>query len=228
MAEQLFNLSKLIDDYMAEANEEKGKRIKEWYKEKGIDYKFYPSQVHKCSRNIVYNMLDYPSDPLPPRVLRIMDNGTSMHDRFEELFGEMGILVADELPITNEDLYIRGRTDALIRVDDDLALVELKSANDRQFSYMKKQGEPAEKYVMQLQLYMHLTGIHKGIILIENKNDQSLLEFWIDYDEVMAEEIVNKIEHVIEHVKKEEIPPREKAKTSFDCRYCDYRDICWE
>lgn len=222
-------LTKLLNDFLEERQkqqnaerEEKSKALREAGK-----FKFYPSSIAKCRREIVYQMLGYPKQDIPTRVLRIFDNGDSMHERYQNWFAEMGILISPELPLKNEELCISGRTDALIRINDELVLVELKSANDRSFGWMVKKNEPKEDYVMQLQLYLHLTGIDKGIILIENKNDQTILEFPIAYDKEMSNELINKIKYCVDHAKSNEIPERDYTKSTFQCKYCDYAEMCW-
>jgi hypothetical protein len=191
------------------------------------EFKFYPSSIGKCPREIVYAMLGYPRPEIPSRVLRIFDNGDSMHERYQNWFAEMGILISPELPIKDDELGISGRTDALIRLNDELILVELKSSNANQFERMQKAGAPREEFSQQLQLYLHLTGIKKGIILIENKNDQSILEFEEEYDNTMANELVRKIRSCIHHAKEGTLPDRPFNKSSFECRYCDFNTECW-
>lgn len=223
------DLTLLLNEYLLEKKKENdGQRAELEKKRRDTkDFKFYPSSIGKCSREIVYAMLGYSKPEIPSRVLRIFDNGDSMHERYQNWFGEMGILISPELPIKDEELGISGRTDALIRINDELVLVELKSSNTRQFERMQKEGLPKEEFSKQLQLYLHLTGIKKGIILIENKNDQSILEFTEDYDNELANELIKKIKDCIWHAKENLIPERPFAKTSFECRYCDFNIECW-
>lgn len=194
------------------------------------NFKFFPSSIGKCSRMVVYEMLGYQKKELPPKVLRILDNGNSMHLRYQDMFAEMGILIAPELPIKEPELGISGRTDALIKIEDELILVELKSANQKACDKMRKNNLPKEEYVMQLQLYLHLTGIQKGIILVENKNDQELLEYAVNYDPEIAKKLISKIEHCIKHAKQGKLPPREYEMVGWDspCKFCDFNEECWK
>ena len=212
----------------------------------------YPSSIGKCTRSVVYKMLGYPV-PLPePIGLSRMENGDYFHSRMEERFAKMGILVAPELPILNEELNISGRTDAVIfnpnanesKYDDvltlrdregkevwtgvnkEIALVELKSINSKGFSRVLSKG-PENGHPEQLLLYMYLTGIKQGLLLYENKNDQSLHEIWIDYDEVKVQKIIDKINTINHCVKTEVLPDREGSRSSFVCGWCDFKDVCW-
>lgn len=222
-------LTDLLNDFLNERQKQQNEeRMKKHEKQREAgEFKFYPSSIAKCRREVVYQMLGYPKEDIPTRVLRIFDNGDCMHERYQNWFAEMGILISPELPLKDKELCISGRTDALIKINDELILVELKSANDRSFNLMVKKNEPKEDYVMQLQLYLHITGIDKGIIFIENKNDQSILEFPITYDEEMAEELIDKIMYCVTHAKSNDIPERDYTKSTFQCKYCDYAEMCW-
>ena len=112
-----------------------------------------------------------------------------------------------------------------MEIEGEKYLVELKSANDKMFyNYLK---EPKEQHVDQLQLYMYLAGVHKGFILYENKNDQSLKEFYVEYDQTKVSQLIDKIITVNESVKNKTLPPRDYTKSHWQCRYCDFRALCW-
>jgi CRISPR/Cas system-associated exonuclease Cas4 (RecB family) len=104
-------------------------------------------------------------------------------------------------------------------------IVELKSISDSGFKYLGKGAK--EAHIMQLQLYMHITGIKQGCLLYENKNNQEMKEFFISYDAVMAEKIMKKIASANKHVNEGTLPPKEFERTDFECVYCDYKDLCW-
>jgi hypothetical protein len=68
--------------------------------------------------------------------------------------------------------------------DDDLVLLELKSANDRNFAELKK--SPEFTHVIQAHTYMWLTGYKRAKIIYINKNGYgptALAEHDISYDE---------------------------------------------
>lgn len=82
--------------------------------EQGRIGKFYPSSVGQCKRKIAYQMMGYPGKPINGQSLLVMENGTSFHNRMEEIFGNMDIMVAPELSLKHEELRISGRSDAII------------------------------------------------------------------------------------------------------------------
>jgi CRISPR/Cas system-associated exonuclease Cas4 (RecB family) len=170
----------------------------------------------------------------------------------EELLGTTDLMIAPELSIKSEELNISGRSDAIVKnymehkvtqeivtltdpdgkvvyegPESEILIIELKSINQRGFDWVLKKNEQKEEHELQLQLYMYLTGIKQGIVLYENKNKQELAEFFIKYDPQKVEYIINKIKTINKHVEDGTLPPREYVKTDFECRYCDYFDICW-
>lgn len=208
--------------------------------------KIYPSSIHKCSKALCYELLGYEKPLLDPRILRIMDNGNYMHERYQKMFKELGILVTEEAPIIYEELNISGRLDAIIMIDNNIAIAELKSCGENPFNKMKEANEPDPKYVAQIQLYMHITGVDLGVIYVENKNTQDVLEFWLSYDEEYCKKLLRKLKTVLAYVEKNSVIPREIAaeldefmmdrkkmyngkyvETCYYCRFCDYNCYCY-
>jgi hypothetical protein len=111
------------------------------------------------------------------------------------MFEAMGILVQAEMKIEREN--ISGHTDAWIKIrtftnpEGEDILVELKSAAARSFEWMKENNTPKKEHKAQLMFYMYLTGIKKGIIFVENKDNQELWEYELEYDENYANEFLN-------------------------------------
>lgn len=104
------NLIEMVHQYLVEKDRENQiRRIKE-----GRIGKFYPSSVGHCKRKVAYQMLGYPAKPKEGRSLLVLDNGTYFHERMEKYFEEMGILIAPELKLKNDELRISGRSDAII------------------------------------------------------------------------------------------------------------------
>lgn len=215
---------------------------------------FYPSSIGKCKRAVVYQMLGYPSKSIPGKNLLIMENGTSFHERMEDLFEEMGIMIAPELALKEPDLRISGRSDAITwnyLLDEDeeddeeivlydpsdktkeiyrgpsnhILIFEFKSIRSQNFEKLPK-TKPEKKHEMQLQLYFHLTGIKKGIVYYENKNTQESKYYVVERNQKMIDETIDYIKFCIEMSQKAELPEREGNPLDIMCRYCDFRDIC--
>ena len=92
----------------------------------------------------------------------------------------MGILLETETQILSDDPPISGRLDFLI--DHQVYgkyVIELKSINQRNFILLNK---PKPEHVIQLQIYLNLTGYEIGSVLYENKNDQKIKAFILKKD----------------------------------------------
>jgi CRISPR/Cas system-associated exonuclease Cas4 (RecB family) len=214
--------------------------------------KFYPSSVGRCRRQIAYQMLGYPGRDIPGRNLLIMENGTSFHNRMEHIFEQMGVMIAPELKLVDSDLRISGRSDAIVwnwlkteepeedheivlrdikdevvyeGKQSDVLIVELKSINNKNWDKLPK-TLPKMEHRMQLQLYMYLTGIRQGVVYYENKDTQEQKYFYVVYNPEMVNKIVSDIRYIIDHIDKNKLPERDYTPVSFECKWCDYRDMC--
>lgn len=142
---------------------------------------FYPSQLgNKCNRflYLAYNGLLSPA-PLSAQTQRIFDTGNSLETRMERYFRDMGILLGREKVVKCELPPISGRADFLIRHEENgTIIIELKSINNNNFGRLKTAPKP--EHEIQLQIYLNVLEVDKGVVLYENKNDQQLKAFQID------------------------------------------------
>lgn len=247
---QTTSLIEMVHNFLVKENQEKQQqRIEE-----GRIGKFYPSSVGRCKRQIAYQMLGYPGKPTPGRNLLIMDNGTYFHERMEDTFNRMGIMIAPELKLVDEELRISGRSDAIVwnwlkdpektydnteikltstdgkvvyeGPQSDVLIVELKSINNKNYEKLPK-TLPKMEHRMQLQLYMYLTGIRQGVVYYENKDTQEQKYFYVEYNIEMVEKVTNEIREIISHLDAGTLPDRPYPPVSFQCQWCDHKEICY-
>lgn len=194
--------------------------------------KLHPSTIGMCQRKIVFDMLMVPKEMPENRLMRIFQNGHSMHERYENLFRDMGILVQNEMKIESDD--ISGHTDAWIRIYSLDApegvdyLVELKSAYSKSFEWMVKNNSPKKEHKEQLTFYMHLSGIHKGILFVENKDTQELWEYPMEYNPELGRQLEEKARWCISLAKERVLPniPPKHTPSYYKCAQCDYNFYC--
>lgn len=221
--------------------------------ERRENIRFSPSQIGRSDRDIVLYMLGYIGVPKDGRVITIMDNGTSFHERIEKTFEDAGIMVAPELSLKDPDLRISGRSDAIIwnylREEDEedgpeikledpdgnivyegpnnyVLLVEFKSISENGF-YKLPKTKPKKEHEEQLQLYFYMTGIDKGIVYYENKNNQATQEYIVERDDEMIKEIVARIKRLIKRAEERDIPAPETPNTHFDIMFTDFKDMSY-
>lgn len=105
-----------------------------------------PSQAGRCNRANYYMRMQYESDgTIDPRTQRIFDNGTYTHERLQSYLIDMELLHMDEVPLINDEYNIQGHTDGFLNLKDEVAILEIKSINDNQFSQLKDAKEEHKK-----------------------------------------------------------------------------------
>ena len=105
-----------------------------------------PSQAGKCNRANFYMRMQYEDDgSIDPRTQRIFDNGTYTHERLQSYLIDMELLLMDEVPLINDQYNIQGHTDGFLNLEDEVAILEIKSINDNQFTQLKDAKEEHKK-----------------------------------------------------------------------------------
>jgi CRISPR/Cas system-associated exonuclease Cas4 (RecB family) len=86
-----------------------------------------------------------------------------------------------EWHLIDEEHFIKGRTDGIIKLGKEFVGLELKSANSMTVASQKKSSttEILDKWKRQLAVYLRLMGLKRGIILVENKDTQ---EYDLEYE----------------------------------------------
>ena len=154
-----------------------------------------------------------------------------MHRRYQRWLANSGILLFSEYPLKIPKYRILPKDIISLcglvpEMDDELAVVELKSSNNKKFSKMTEKNQPLIEYIEQIMLYLHFLEIPYGIIYVENKDNQDILEFWIEYDNKLAQELVQRIEMINDYVDKKELPPRPYSSPKcYTCSWCDFKDV---
>ena len=143
-----------------------------------------PSQAGKCMRANYYMRTNAESDgSIDPRTQRIFDNGTYTHERLQAYLLDMGLLICDEVPLINEAYNIQGHTDGILDLEDEVAVLEIKSINDRNFSALKDAKEEHKKqgliYLYCLEerrKYLHENFLNRKDFLNSEKERRSYFQ----------------------------------------------------
>jgi len=202
-------LKELIDEFYQSKKDSKEKTA------------FYATDAGKCPRAIWFALKKYPKKDYDARILRIFEHGNHTHMRIVSVLFSLGLINSVEVDLPEKDL-IHGRADAIISIKGEPYVIEIKSVNSVKF----KKDEPDKDHVKQLQLYLHFFKIKKGILLYENKDNQDIKEFVIEYDEKKALEILNSFEKIKEKLSKNEIPEIPPDLEDWRCEYCPYIKEC--
>lgn len=136
--------------------------------------------------SLVYEMSQ--GKELPVNALKIFAAGTSIHEKWQNMFAACSgnikgfKLIRAEARSFSEKWNLFFTPDSIIEIDGIKYIVEIKSMNTFSYKHAAVSTNPHPHARHQIQLYMHLTGIHQGLILIEDKNTQDFEVFKIEYN----------------------------------------------
>ncbi len=209
-----------IDKYFIEWNRERqAKRPGMFHASSIISDKF-------CPRAAYWDLIDRKEDePLKPSTIRIFANGVSAHEKYQEMFRKMGIARYIEQPFYSKFLDLCGTPDAIIDFFGVLCGVEIKTVNTNAFY---KLSSPPKNAYAQSQVYMYLLGIPHFVIFCENKNDQNIKLFLIDFDLKEALKYVKRMRFLNKHLKLKKVPKKCFCKKKTDRKTCKYHSRCFK
>ncbi len=105
-------------------------------------------------------------------------------------------------------------------------VLEVKTANDKSWNALAKDGvqKAQPRHYVQMQLYMHLTGMERALYVSVNKNtDESYIER-VHYDKDFAQAALERVEKIIFSP---EPPPRISEDPAwYECKLCTYHPLC--
>lgn len=95
-----------------------------------------------------------------------------------------------EVVYRDEQLLINGRADGIIVIEGEDHLLDIKSIANRTVKTPEQQfcfedlehSGPKPEHVVQIMLYMYMSGIHKGHLFYVGKNNQQIKTYAIPYD----------------------------------------------
>jgi len=214
----MFDFNKMVDAHIT--REHKPKQVG----------RYYPSEIGKCLRKTWYSY-KYPKE-VEPDLLKVFEVGNIMHGFVVEVLrsekNKDVQLLSYEFPfkIELDDLVISGRVDDLlmIKTSGKSVLVEVKST--KSLDYINK---PSRDHEMQLQFYMHATGVHDGVVLYVDKNNLQSKLFEVKFSEEEGEAIIKRFRELHNCLKNVELPLSEAKQFSdmnWMCRFCEYKDRC--
>lgn len=188
---------------------------------------FHPSYTNQCGRYWYYLFQGVEvTSSFRPQTYRIFDNGHAVHERLYSYLRGMGILVAEEIPVTHEDPPIEGTADGIIDWYGH-KLIELKSISSEGFHYRQLYNKPKDEHYRQAQIYMRCLDLDGGYVIYENKNNQEILPIYIDRDDDFIDKLFKKYKGFYKSYLDNEIPKQPYKRTSAHCGSCDLAAMCW-
>jgi CRISPR/Cas system-associated exonuclease Cas4 (RecB family) len=193
--------------------------------------RYYPSEIGMCLRKVWYSY----KQPRETAVdlTKVFEVGNLLHDFMAEVLRSERNpeveLLKSELPVKLDmkDFLISGRIDDLLLVKESgkEVLVEVKSTKSLVYT-----DSPKSHNVMQLQLYMHMTGVHNGVLLYVQKDNLQAKSFDIPYSAKEAAEALERFRRLHSFLTKDEMPEpeaKQDKEKKWMCSYCDWREECY-
>jgi CRISPR/Cas system-associated exonuclease Cas4 (RecB family) len=195
---------------------------------------FHPSSMTGCDRLAVYEKTGTEkTDEQDIRNIRIMANGTRMHEEIQAMLVERFPGFIAEVEVDYEG--IKGSCDGLLPKGNGVGyeLQEFKSISPTAKKFMK--GQPKPEHVMQARIYywaLEWSGpgyLLDGIrISYFDRDDWSVVEYEVEpWNESEGAAFGELLDNLQAHAEEGTLPPR-KENGYWLCRYCQYATRCWK
>lgn len=125
------------------------------------------SSLGKSAPELMQQMLQL-NEPMSAYGHEATETGTTFHRQLQAKWKRMGILIAAESRIENEELGISGHFDAILAAQGGPLLVDIKTVNDRR--YQESLKHPFQEHVSQVNYYLHETGVKRGAVVYVNRD----------------------------------------------------------
>lgn len=113
-----------------------------------------------------------------------------------------------DIQVNDRPIKIKGRMDAVAEIDGERTVIEIKSAR-------ADKGLPHEHHKVQLQIYLWLTGLRKGLLVYITPDRVTEYEIKEPIDEAGAIRLVE-----------ETLKGNKAPRYPWECKYCVYSNVC--
>ena len=182
-----------------------------------------------CHRKLWYGLKGYDSLPCDPKLMITFQIGHKLEEMIIDYLKKAGLFIINQGQFYQDSsvLCFQGHIDGTIVLNDESkAILELKTANDASFNKFVKHGlqKWSEGYFAQIQSYMGMSEIHRGVLLAINKNTSALHHEWVDFNELYYENLRRKASAI----SLAEEPPGKinESPFYFACNQCRFREVC--
>ena len=182
-----------------------------------------------CARTVWYGYHGAEEEPINPRSQITFQIGKELESMILEYLKKSGIFIVSQGKFFQdaEIQEFQGHVDGVIVLPDETrAILEIKTAKDSSYNQFVKHGlkKWQEIYYSQLQSYMGMSGIHKGVLLAINKNTSEMHEEWIDFDYSWYQWLKT-LAYTIKNT--ESAPPKiSESPSYFICKQCQFKRVC--
>jgi len=193
--------------------------------------KFSLSGIGGCWRQKYLELKGLYKKKYDQKTLRTFAIGDAFHQLSMKTFFEKCnqakiSIVASEVNIPEgpETKNISGRTDCIISHNEtgEMNVVDFKSCSSWTLKKVKE-GEVAQNYKDQVNMYLHFFKLKKGYIIFISKDKGEIEEVTIEYDEARAKQIIKEIDDFYKNYVEKSIEPAPCSGNIFGCEVCGYK-----
>jgi len=190
-----------------------------------------------CRRALWYDFHGCTRPSFPGRVLRLFQRGQDEELTFAGDLRAIGCELhtvepetGDQYRVTAHGGHFGGSLDGALHnlpeAPSAWHVVEMKTHNDKSFKQLCKDGVEKSKpqHYAQMQVYMHLTGMHRALYLAVNKNDDSIYSERVHYSKDDSEELLDKAGKII--FAPEPLERISEKPDWYECKWCEHHAIC--
>ena len=214
--------------------------LENWVTEKNKDrFGLHASEILKtpgsfCFRRCLLNYFyNNPQEDVPSKdKIQYYFGGEGLHRMWEDVVDISGSLIMAEAPMYSEKFELWYTPDQIIKAMNRTYIVEVKTMSEK--SYNKFKSVPIS-FRRQMQLYMHLTGIPNGIVLVQNRNNLEFEAYAFEYNPSLITEHIERL-YKLNGLKKnyiksgydEDSLPNQECRDKYDskAKYCSACELC--
>lgn len=193
---------------------------------------------HECNRFVWYAFRWVKFQVFDGRMLRILNRGHLEEKRIVEWLRGIGCQVWEVDPQTNKQFRVYGVENhyggsadgagILPDLPNEPVLLEFKTHNTKSFINLSNKASVVLAkpiHYSQMCSYGKFYKFKYGLYVAINKNDDDLYIELVELDWNLSHDLINKAADIINT----QIPPIKIAENPahFSCKWCNYKDICW-
>ena len=192
---------------------------------------FKPSEVTQCHRRLIYRILG--EKPYKDQISRVSYleevNNKFLRKKWREILDSCKRIKILEVEPTVADCNynITDIVDIVANIDGIISAVKIHGVENSYFSKIQKNGA-LRKHVIEVMIQMWLLEINDGLLIYENKNNQSYVIFHVKPYEPIISSVRKKCLGLRKYKITGGLPERSySVKTSKECEQCEFKQPCW-
>ncbi len=183
---------------------------------------FPPSLAGGCLRYAVMDVLGF-GRLIDKESMAAMRAGTALHKEFQQQLRQDYAMCSVEVPLRDNAWGVSGRMDALVETQAGPLVIEYKTVRPERFQAIRENG-PLVGHWAQLQLYLVLSSVSKGALVVDERPRGDRLIYHGQQDPVWSTWLQSRIAAVKQYQVQRKLPPRE---VSLACLSCDRWRRCF-